>query len=273
MKKRIISLCLILALALGLSAAQAENVQVTEPELYQVTPIESGAACDLNGDGVQEAITYVIDNDDQVSIPSVQLKVGDLEAKVEGWYLHDTLFLLKMNTQTYLLVFDYGPSDDPETHFLYLNEQGELCDAGSIYADPRTMTIENEIITAQGVRGMLMYTWYHEADYLLAPSILEGAPERTVAALPRPFYPMGLTVKAQRDIPLQKSPLNSDTACTIAEGELVVLSGTDDVEWVYLARPDGSEGGWLRMSDSINALVNGEAVPAYDLLDGLVMAD
>lgn len=271
MKRRMISLVAALALVLGLGCAGAEGEQAVTPEMYQVTEAASGMLCDLNGDGTPEAITYEVTGDGSTS--TLTLTVGEQQTTLEGWDLHDTLYLLRMEDTTFLLAYDYGPSDDPDTHFLYLDAQGTICDAGSIYADPRDLTVSNGIITAKAVRGQLVYTWFHEGDFALATSILEDAPQYTVVSLPRPFYAMGLTVKAQQEIPLQASPTSSEVVCTIAAGELVVLSGSDDVEWVYLATVDGSNGGWLRMKDSLNALVGGEEVPSYLLFDGLIMAD
>lgn len=274
MKKTIVSLIFALVMALSFGLAQAETSPIVEPEEGKVTPVESGASCDLNGDGKAEQITYEVHNDDTGATETyVKLTVGDQELKIEGWYMDEKVYLLKVQFNTYLLVFDYGPSDDPETHFIYLDDNGKLQDAGSILANPNDMVVNRGIITGS-VRGTVLYTWYHDADYMIANNIMEGG-TRHVVNLPRPFYAMGLVVKAKVDVPLYAQQGGDSVALTVKAGDTVILSGSDDKQWIYVTDKDGDNGGWLAVGGEygIDLIVNGQTMSGSDVFDGLLFAD
>lgn len=275
MKKTLCVLLTALLLALSVSPALAEGASSLEPDLYCVTPIQSGVSCDLNDDGTAETIEYEVSNDDQgTQIPYVRLAVGEQEVRIDGWFMDEQLYLLRMRDLTYLLVFDYGPSDDPETHFYYLDESGALKDAGSIYTDPRQMEVKDEIITGD-VRGSLLYTWYHPADFTIARSLLPEGPSRRVVSLPRPFYPMGLIVKAMRDIPLYAEPGSDEISLTLKEGDTAILSGSDDVKWIYVTDENNLQGGWIESAGEYKTdlIVNGQSLFGSEVFDGLLFAD
>ena len=275
MKKTLCVLLTALLLALSVSPALAEGDSVLVPDMYCVTPIESGVSCDLNDDGTAETIQYEVSNDDQgTQIPFVRLAVGEQEVRIDGWFMDEQLYLLRMRDLTYLLVFDYGPSDDPETHFYYLDENGALKDAGSIYTAPMEMEVRDEIITGD-VRGSLLYTWFHPADFTIARSLLPEGPSRRVAPLPRSFYPMGLLVKAKCDIPLYAQPGSNEVSLTLKEGDTAILCGSDDVKWIYVTDESGLAGGWVAADGEYKTelIVNGQSLSGADVFDGLLFAD
>lgn len=274
MKKTIVSLLLALVMTLSLGFAQAETNPVMLPEEGKVTPVESGASCDLNGDGTTELITYEVHNDDTGETETyVKLTVGNQEVTIDGWYMDETVYLLKVQYNTYLLVFDYGPSDDPETHFIYLDGDGMLQDAGSILADPTDMVVNRGVITGS-VRGSVLYTWYHDADYMIASNIMEGG-TRHIVNLPRPLYAMSLVVKAKVDIPLYAQQSGDSVALTIKAGDTAILSGSDDKHWIYVTDQDGENGGWLAVGGEygIDLIVNSQTMSGSDVFDGLLFAD
>lgn len=271
MKKTFVSLMLALIMALCACTAWAEANTAVEPEANKVTPIESGVACDLDGNGTNEVITYVVDNDSDT--PNVKLTVGDQETTIEGWTMDEQLYVLNLNRTNYLLVFDYGPSDDPETHFLYLDDNGQLQDAGSILASPNDMVVSRGIITGR-VRATVLYTWYHDADYTVANNIMDGG-VRHVVNLPRPYYAMGLVVKAKVDVPLYAAQGESDVAMTLSAGDTAILSVSDDKQWIFVTDKDGENGGWLSLGGEYGTdlIVNGQTMSGADVFDGLLFAD
>ena len=81
----------------------------------------------------------------------------------------------------------------------------------------------------------------------------------------------------KRDLTVKKS-LYGTATMTLREGDTVVLSATDDNSYVYLAVTapnDEGEGGYLMLDENgiMDVLIDGEAVNAADVFDGLVFAD
>ena len=282
--KHIISLALCLCMLLCVLPARAE---VITPETGVVVPLLSGAQVDLDQDGEPETVVYEALPDSYDEQPYVKLFVNDAELTVDGWYMDEQVYLLRVTPydNPFLLVFDYGPSDDPETHFIYY-EEGELKDAGCICANPASFRVEDGIITAQGVRGQVLYTWFHPADYVIANSFGtydfetdtfdNPRPTYRVCPLPRDNYPMGLTVTVLVDLPLLAGRNSDQTVGTIPAGSFAMLSATDDLEWIYVVAGEYNElCGWVRLDPEYgqSCLVNGVYMDGAAVFDGLLFAD
>ena len=94
---------------------------------------------------------------------------------------------------------------------------------------------------------------------------------------PRASYAMNTAVVLKRDLTVKKS-LHGTATMTLKEDDTVVLSATDDNSYVYLAVTapnDEGEGGYLMLDENgiMDVLIDGEAVNAADVFDGLVFAD
>lgn len=274
--KRILSILLAaLILAVG-TAAYAEGPDVVY-ECGEIVVLGQNAKIDLDDDGAPEEIVYEILKDEEGYDTGYRLQVGDQEVTGIGWYMDENIRALHLDKRTgiLLMVSDYGPSDDYETHF-YLYFDGHLLNAGSIPSLPDSMSVRNGVITTQ-IRGNILYTWFREADYVPAYGWGENW-ETTDAAfveVPRYLYPMGLIVGLKVDLPLKGNMKSEDAGPVLEAGTRAVLIATDDKEWVLIRSLDGSEEGWMQIDkeNSLTCYVGEEKLDSYEVFDGLLFAD
>ncbi len=254
---------------------RAEANPETMLEIGQITRIEPGVGIDLDADGDMETVAFEILKDAEGYDAGFRLSVGELSVEGEAWSLNEEIYALRLNRyDTLLLVSDYGPSDDYET-FFYRYEGDCLRYVGSIYALPESMKADNGIITAP-VRGNLLYTWFHDADFGLAEYWgNDGKADARIYPIPRYLYPMGVMAKLKVDLPLNVSMTDSANACTIERGGCVILCATDDYQWVYIQAADGSGSGWMQVSGEygMECIVGDERLFSWDVFDGLPFAD
>lgn len=266
-------ICLVVMLSVFCARADAEASLI---ETGKITPVGDMASYDLDEDGTSDTIEYEIVRDSEGYDTGYILRVGNSQIMSDGYSMSEEINLLKLNEYTapFLMISDYGPSDDYETQF-YLYENGTLQFIGTIPSLPELMYTENGIITAS-VRGNVLYTWFREADYTLARSFGEdGQIPAALFEIPRPLYPMGIIVTLKVDLPLFVSPTNHDIDSVIDAGEQVVLCATDDKEWVYITSLETNTSGWLQINrhNSYECFVGKEVLGSYDVFDGLLFAD
>ena len=264
-----IAVCLLLC-----AAAYAEGGSGMIP-VGQITEISPGIPIDLDGDGDSETIQYEILRDEDGYDTGYRLTVDGFSVEDAGWSMNEKVYALRLDQyDTLILVSDYGPSDDYETHF-YLYEDDVLFPAGTIYSLPESMEVNGGIITAP-VRGNLLYTWFHDADFGLARCWnAEGKNAAQIYPIPRHLYSMGLIVTLKTDLPVSVSMTNQEIAHTFAEGEEVILCATDDVEWVYIQSIEDGEAGWMRAGGEygMECLVADQWMDSWDVFEGLLFAD
>lgn len=274
-------LCLAVGLLMALSALGTVCAEaVAMPDVGVILPLENGVRLDLDGDGAADDVQFAPAERKDEDYFDYTLSVNGQTVSGEGVSLNPQLYALKLDeySGTLLLVSDYGPSDDPLTHF-YLYESGALLPAGIIEAMPESMRVDRGVITAP-VRGRVLYTWYHDADFALARAcaydsegeFVQQAPAMHI--VPRFAYPMSLIVTLKVDLPLQATMTDERVATTLKAGSKAVLCASDDVEWVCVQDMDSGEYGWLRLSqDGTECVVNGASIIGEDVFDGLIYAD
>lgn len=256
-----------------LPAAAEENQGAVQ--IGVITEVQLGTPVDLDGSGTTETVQYEILKDEDGWDIGYRMSVNEMIVEGEGWAMNEKVYVLRIDQyDTLLLVSDYGPSDDHETHF-YLYNEDALLSVGSILAHPENMRVENEIITAP-VRGKLLYTWFHDADFALASYWGEdGEADACIYQIPRYLYQMGLMVKLKTDLPLSVSMTNPEIAHIFEAGEEVVLCASDDVEWVYIQSAHSSAGGWMKVGGEfgMDCVVGDQLMDPWDVFDGLLFAD
>lgn len=270
--KRLISLVISVLLLCAAACAEGGSGAVA---VGQITEISPGVPLDLDGDGDQESVRYEIVRDEDGYDTGFRMGIGDAAVEGSGWCMNEKLYALRISEyDTLILVSDYGPSDDYETHF-YLYSNDLLIPAGSVFSMPESMNVNDGIITAP-VRGKLLYTWFHDADFALANYWGEsGETKAHVYQIPRWMYPMGLMVTLKTDLPVVISMADSDEGHTFQAGEEVILCATDDAAWVYVQSVESGAAGWMRAGGEtgMECLVNGEWMFSWDVFEGLVFAD
>lgn len=272
------ALLVIMLLPLSVAIAEADS---PIPEIGVVTELSVGTLYDLDGDGSADDVQLALTEDEYGDYMEFVLSVNGQNISGGGCNLNDRLYVLKLNeySGTLLLVSEYGPSYDPLTRF-YLYETGMLIPAGSIDAMPDSMRISGDVITAP-VRGNVLYTWYHDADFVMARAVAyddEGnavPPAPTMCLVPRYTYPMGLTVTLKVDLPLQLTMTDEQISATLGAGSKAVLCASDDVKWVYIQDMDSQDCGWLELSGDFGfeCIIDGVPTIATDVFDGLFLAD
>ncbi len=283
--KRLTSMILSAALLLMMSIvpASAEAVDIWDVEVGKIMRLENGTMIDLDLDGKEECVYYEILKEDGWDT-GYRLTVGDVRFEQEGFYMDGELYLLKLTQYAppMLLVCDYGPSDDYMTYF-HVYENGKISYVGLIGALVDEMRIQNGIITAP-VRGNILYTWYHDADYSLAHSSgidyysEDGfAPiEYAIYEIPRYLYPMGLIVTTKVDLPLTEAMGNQTQRAVVPAGSKVILSATDDKQWVYIqSADDWALNGWMEVVGEfgLECRVGNKTMYSDEVFEGLLFAD
>ena len=159
----------------------------------------------------------------------------------------------------------------------------QLTMIGGIRALPEDIAINGGVLTAV-VRGLTLQTWYREGDFVIASSMMFDEDNNLlptqyyVAESPRASYPMSTVVKFKRDVEATTA-LVGGQKLTFREGETAILTATDDNSYVYAVPADISAhdwlpGGYLMLGEDFGSvIVDGEAVFAGDVMDGLIYAD
>lgn len=277
MLKKMLTVLMCLCMLLSMVCVQAEEAPM---EYGVITPVASETSLDLDGDGTAEQIKFEIVVAEDGYDTGYTLKVNDQTVEGDGWDVNRQLYALCLDDydgSLFLMVSDYGPSDDHQTTFYYW-QNNEIQSAGTIYALPENMKVsDNGVITAS-VRGKLLHTWFHEADFAMAVGYdADWNESHQVYQIPRYVYPMGTMVTVKVDLPLVSTMSGEETTLTIPAGTQAILCATDDVEWVCIQMMDGAEpvSGWMRVAGEYGyeCVVGDELLYSYDVFDGLMFAD
>jgi len=281
--KRILGLALAILLLLTTAAALAETAEGAQTAVGVVIKLDKGAWVDLDEDGQAEQVAYEILTEDGYDV-GYRLTIGQSEIVREGCAMDTDVYLLKLTeyTPAMVLVCDYGPSDDFVTYF-HVYQEGSISYIGYIPSLAESMRIRDGVITAS-VRGGVLHTWYHDADFSIAHS--SGIDytsedffvpvEWAVYEIPRCLYPMGTIVTLKVDLPLLAGMNDPEQYALLPAGSKAILCATDDRKWVCIqSMEDAHVRGWMELSgESGFECVIGEATLWSDeVFNGLIFAD
>lgn len=278
--KKVIVLLLCAMLLCG--TVNAENESVQSLPIGEITLLEDGMQIDLDGDGESDKVSLEVLQDEDGFDCGYRLSVNGKEMTGEGWAIEPSIYALRLNDYqgTLLMVADYGPSDDYETYF-YLYEMDYIADdsmllyAGSILSLPEMMQVNGDIITAS-VRGNVLCTWYHDADFAFARSMgYEQALCISAYEIPRDLYPMSIIATMNVNLPLLKDKNGSEYALTVMEGENVILCATDDKEWLLVQSMFSGKRGWMKIEGEFgfDCVVGDKRMFSDEVFAGLPFAD
>lgn len=276
MKKHLTLLTVLCTLFMSLTAncAWAETIDV-----YGVlTPISNAAQLDMDGDGTLDSIEYTITTDEEGYDTGYTLRINDTAVTAYGCSMNRQLYALRLEDSgdsIFLMVSDYGPSDDPETTFYYFKD-GMIRSAGTIYAMPEEMEISEKGVITATVRGSVLYTWFHEANFAFGVGYdEEWNASYYIYQIPHYVYPMGILVTLKVDLPLVISMTDSEVSATLPAGSQAIICASDDVGWIYIQAIDSLECGWVKVTgdSKCDCIVGNEILSSYDVFDGLIFAD
>ncbi|MGJ4849760.1 hypothetical protein ACH6CV_05865 [Bacillota bacterium Meth-B3] len=276
---RAIRLVMALLLASVMVAPTALGETVTLGDAV-IRAIKSGDAIDLDQDGATETIEFETAINEDGDVGPYTLKVNGQQLSGEG-YLTGQLYAMRLGAggypgEAFLLVPEVGPSDW-NVSYIYRYAGARLSYVGEVPTAPESICIQGSQFTGL-VRARALQTWFRPADFVIARTYAwddDGEPiqDVRVAEVPRAIYPMGTVVKAKLQLTLLTSPTNADAAHTVQSGETVILTGSDDREWlnVQASTPDGNISGWLKIEDW-SVLVGDKALSSDEVFDGLLFA-
>jgi hypothetical protein len=280
MKRMLILLCAIALAATGAALAEGAT-ELPVKALIELSP--NGASIDLDGDGQADAISLTEAVSDAGEAYELTVNGQTLAGSGEG--LNGMLYAMRLTEadRAYLLVSEDGPSDDP-ANYVYRYKEGVLEFCGTLPAWAESIAITDEGFTAT-VRGRVIQTWFRRADFVVTDNSFfdDATGEFTAAAsalveVPRDVYAMGTVVTLKKDLTLQVSRQNAETALMLKAGEKAVIVATDDVEWLYIQALDEDyardySAGWLRLADAWDVEIDGDTVSTMDVFSGLLYAD
>ena len=223
---------------------------------------------DLTGNGRKNTVLYQIktdENDYEKASLTIDGKVYDLEKdfdiymdspETEKFYITD---ISPYFDGLEIAIADYGPSDDPVTHFFTYNEKTGLKKIGSIPGFPmKQMGYQNGFVEG-GVygydRGMTLdvheYKVYYWYDYDNQELVLqEGADSH---------YDLPRTHVLTANLPLHYTMDEASATFTLPKGSRTFFKQCIGSEWVLVHGPDGAEG-YVHYTESHD----GETFPYLD---------
>ncbi len=239
---------------------------------YEACQSNTDVLCDLDNDGKEEKISYV---DGVLYVNDTLFYKHD-----NGWDALDIehFYIAKLDESSNyseLVLFDNGPSDDPNCLFLRY-DNGKLQDLG--YIDDRIENIKFQgdgSVTTQ-MRLNMFQTWW-------APTTVKvNESTGKLEYIEQDLYDTTATylndstktwqVESKADILLYADRNLSSSTTVLTPCQLRFIA-TDDKNWIQLETKDGKTG-WIYTSDGLEfATPSGETIHSTDLFDGLNMAD
>ncbi|HIS92173.1 MAG TPA: hypothetical protein IAA84_04065 [Candidatus Alectryocaccomicrobium excrementavium] len=256
----------------------------TEIPAGQVVELTSGETYLFGSEALAVEFEFDLpDNENQ----TVRLRVGGAENSYSGWYLEEKVYAARLDGHNvFLLVGDYGPSDDDWTEIFYYNpDTRTLADLGGVGALPENLQINADGTFSGVIRADALCTWYRPADFRVATAYMPGENGYTVTIsavveAPRYSYPMGGVAYPTMDIPVYASTDFEEIAFTVPTGARLLFGSTDDATWVQVEYRDEANyetlRGYLQLDPEIvggNVLIGGESYGGYEIFPGLLYAD
>lgn len=212
---------------------------------------------DLNGDGIQEEISYkfITDvEDDTIASCSIEIN-GQLQLTKEGFW-EPYLWVVDIDAEDEykeLILFDHGLSSDPVDSYYYYDGE-ELIFMGSVSGHLNSEDyIEDGIVHAIR-RFDILGTKYYRWDYELTD-------EHLLQEIGYEYAEANIPVIAQEEIGIYTQADIHSKKSIYERGTSFIALGSDLKEWIKVKLQDGSEG-WI----------NTYEYPEYQL-GGLVFYD
>ena len=208
-------------------------------------------AVDFNGDGKKDEFEGKI-----LGRVEFEIRINDFFIKGEGEEIESIriIDIDKGDRFKEIVVFEAGPSDDPELTYYYYNGK-EVILMGKI-------PIHYEKHDGQGnisgkIRAHILHTWYKKVNFKINKN-------RKIFQVKKDFYDMGqYVVELKKEIKLLKKIKGNEVAYILIPPQKIRLLKTDDKEWIYVEN-DKKQQGWLHWSGEY---------PYYEYFEGLCIAD
>lgn len=236
-------------------------------ELNSNGPMVKHVDADLNGDGINEHVSY--------DFVSGILSVNNMKMEYISYpYYKDynnvlyTIDIDKSDNTKEIVLREYYPNDVKASQIFYYNN-GILDFCGDINSVELSIDGDN-FIKAKNILCQFFQTWSRDEIFTLDKN-------HHIKIIPKDFYSLDdyrcfgskqqvLTVK--KEIPIMKNKNSSEIAATLKVGEKVKLLGTDYDQWVLLENSEGIKG-WIEVDVADVKVLN---TFSGNVFDGLFFA-
>ncbi len=222
---------------------------------------------DLNGDDRKEKVTLTLHPATSDDEESTTLTIDNQTVKIPGRNPQGYFGVVDFDTNDLtkeIAVSDPGPSGDYTTTF-YRYDGQRIIALGTISGLYEAMRFDGEGKLTTSTRAHILDTWFYDDEYVLSNNVLVRQEKEFYA---RVNHQNPVTVLSS--ITLRLSPLEDQTIFTVEPGEVVIITGCDDIEWCALINDKGMQG-WFSLKQY--GLVGEDAVSADTLFNGLSWAD
>ncbi len=243
-------------------------LSATQPDLFEevlFTLTFFSINADINSDNIAELIVW--DTRNSASTGYSELHINEKVVQVSGWNPRGDFGIVDINTNDQLkeiAVSDYGPSSDHTTRF-YIYDNKNIIEVGFLSGTYDKIVFDGRGVLTTRARGRILDTWFYEDEYTLSVT-------HQLIRAPKDFYerldsrPMTVLIS----IPLYKSPNASSTTLNFKKGDIVTITGCDDIEWCAVKNEQGVVG-WFALHNF--DVIRGIEISAGEVFDGLSYAD
>ena len=219
------------------------------------TEMGTSFSYDLDGDGTKDQISLAWSTGQFSNEPeNFWITVNGINSKaIHCSSLEKTIRILNLDGKNlYLVVYDYGPSDDPLcTFFQYRN--GSVVTAGQIDCYPGGMTVNDGVINATRVCKIFSTFSYNIKWKADGNGDLSTVPEDWYSC--ENTHTQNLNNEALQSFPVYAAP-----AAGIPSGYMdpqpIMITATDGENWVYLKGQYYDQEGWFNCGDYSSGSIN-----------------
>lgn len=218
------------------------------------------AAEDLNGDGSRDQIKLEC----EPGSDTFTLYINDSILNGKGCNLDGVMYLCDIDpADSYkeIAITESGPSADEATYFYYYDGR-KINFMGKIQGSQYNIKITGSGMLTTGSRGHILQTWFYKDQYRLSAN-------HELDNIPQELYNMNTMVIVKKEMPLQKSPVDTSTAVRLEPGEVVLIAACDNKEWCLVETSSG-EKGWFAVDGYNN--IRGTSFDADEYFIGLCHA-
>ncbi len=261
-----------------------DNAVIIDDTTKMPALIPSGnpAVVDLDGDGEDDIVEFVLDSSDDTAPPVAssftingtefkELLYDDFLLTMDSPWA-DGFYIVDIDTEDNLLeiaILDEGPSSDQVTFFFRYSE-GELTYIGDIPDFPESKTCSfagDGTVTAQ-LRLSVLQTWWAPATWRLNQQDRLQQDSQTAYI---PYEDWNKSVLLE-DLPLSPTKALVSNTIVAPKGSAVTFVETDNIHWIKL-QTNGGVTGWFYLDGYSTMMVNGEPRETTEIFKDLLFAD
>lgn len=231
---------------------------------------------DLDGDGTLETWKITKGEEEDEYLYEAKVYINDeLVEEVSDWGFYTNVIALVEFpnwNQKYILISDYGPSDDYLTTVIsYSNGEVKYWYVEGIYEN-NTLSINADRTIVEQKRASILQTWWYYVTYDVTKDGLVKREEDFYEPIETDLWLWGSETKC--DFEFYSKPDRDSEKIFIPMGAYVYFTGLDDEHWVEISyeQYDVTKYAYLYVDDFYIVDRNSE-MTAEDLFEDLLMAD